>query len=241
MRVQLPLRDRASAGALLGEAVAARLRADPGADATADPGSDPGSDPGAAERSHALSPIVLGIPRGGVIVAAAVAGVLDVPLDVLVAHKIGAPGNPEFALGAVTADGTTIIESWARRTTGLTDDAIAALAGPEVERAHERERRIRGDRPRIDLHGRTAILVDDGIATGATVHAAVLAARALGAAWTIVAAPIASEEAVRMLTPGVDALVLLAVPAPFWSVGQWYERFEQVEDEEVRRLLAAAP
>ena len=232
MTVRLPLRDRTSAGVLLGEAVAARLRADPGA--------DPSADPRSVEGAFSPTPVVLGIPRGGVVVAAAVAGVLDAPLDVLVAHKIGAPGNPEFALGAVTADGTTIVEPWARRATGLTDDAIAALAGPEVERARERERRIRGGRPRIDLHGRTAILVDDGIATGATVHAAVLAARALGAAWTIVAAPIASEEAVGMLAPAVDALVLLAVPKPFWSVGQWYERFEQVEDEEVRRLLAGS-
>ncbi len=209
---------------LLGEAVAARLRGGSGVGGGLVP---------------APPAVVLGIPRGGVVVAAAVADALGVPLDVLVAHKIGAPGNPEFALGAVTADGTTIVEPWARRSTGLSDDAIAALAGPEIDRARERELRLRGDLPRTDLHGRTAILVDDGIATGATVHAAVLAARALGAARTIVAAPVASDEAVRLLTPVVDALVLLAIPAPFWSVGQWYERFDQVEDAEVRRLLTA--
>jgi putative phosphoribosyl transferase len=225
MSIPLPFRDRVAAGRLLGGAVAARLREDAAAgDATGD----------------AVRAVVLGIPRGGVVVAAEVARVLGAPLDVLVARKIGAPGNPEFALGAVTADGTTIVEPWARSATGLTDDEVAALAAPEIERARDRERRLRADRPAVAVRDRTAILVDDGIATGATVHAAILAVRALGAARIIVAAPVASDEAVGLLGPAADALILLAVPALFRAVGEWYELFGQVEDEEVRRLLAAA-
>jgi putative phosphoribosyl transferase len=225
MTVTLPFRDRVAAGALLGEAVAGRLQSDAAA-------GDPAAGPGRV--------VVLGIPRGGVVVAAGVARIVGAPLDVVVAHKIGAPGNLEFALGAVTADGTTIVEPWARSATGLSDDEVAGLAAPEIDRARDRERRLRADRAAVAVRDRTAILVDDGIATGATVHAAILAVRALGAARVIVAAPVASHEAVGLLEPAADALVLLAVPARFRAVGEWYERFDQVEDEEVRRLLAAA-
>ena len=224
MKVDLPFRDRTSAGALLGEAIAAWLAGAPG---------PAGTDPSTV--------VVLGFPRGGVVVAAAAAAVLGARLDVLVAHKIGAPGNPEFAIGAVTADGTTLVAPWARRETGLSAESVRALAEDEIRIARDREGRLRAGLPPPTLHGRTVILVDDGLATGATVQAAVLAARALGAARIAVAAPVASSEAVALLEPLADAVVVLAVSRGFHAVGQWYLIFDQVSDVEVRRLLAGPP
>lgn len=224
MNVDLPFPDRAAAGALLGEAVAAWL-------ATSLPTTGP----------PASTVVVLGIPRGGVVVAAEVARRLHARLDVLVAHKIGAPANPEFAIGAVTADGTTLVAPWARRETGLAPESIQALAELEIRLAREREGRLRAGLPPLSLVGCTAILVDDGLATGATVHAAVLAARALGAVRVAVGAPVASREAVALLEPIADAVITVAVPDHFWAVGQWYASFDQVSDEAVRLLLTETP
>src|SRR5436190_1619011 len=155
----LPFADRAAAGTILAE----RLRAS-GALVDAPPA------------------VVLAIPRGGVPVAAVLAEALDAPLDVLVAHKVGAPGEPELAVGAVASDGTAVMEPWAREV-GLADDAaFAAAARVELARVQQREGNLREGQPRIPLAGRTAILVDDGMATGATMHVACLAARRLGAA-----------------------------------------------------------
>jgi predicted phosphoribosyltransferase len=232
MNVALPFADRAAAGAMLGREVAAWLAGAPWA---VPPEAGPTADASDAV-PHAT--VVLGIPRGGVVVAAEVARVLGTLLDVLVAHKIGAPGNPEFAIGAVTADGTTLVEAWAGRETGLSAAAIDELASREVEAAVAREARLRDGRPAFPLDGATAILVDDGLATGATVHAAVLAARGRGAARIVVAAPVASREAMALLGRVADALVVVAVPDRFHAVGQWYADFGQVEDETVRRLLA---
>jgi len=255
MNIALPFPDRTAAGAALGLAVKAWLAAGPSAfgHAAAQTSDRTLSRPGPGQTPASVSPpalesspvpalvVVLGIPRGGVVVAAEVARALGAPLDVLVAHKIGAPGNPEFAIGAVTADGTMVVASWARRETGLSPAAIDELAVREVALAVEREARLRAGRPAVSLAGATAILVDDGLATGATVHAAVLAARGGGADRVVVAAPVASREAMALLEPVADGLVVVAVPARFHAVGEWYLAFGQVDDEVVRRLLAGDP
>ncbi len=184
--------------------------------------------------------VVLGVPRGGVVVAAAVAEALELPLDVIVAHKLGAPGNPEFAIGAAAADGTRVIEPWAWEAGEVTDEFIAWEAERQVERARERERRLRHNRPPEALEGRTVIVVDDGIATGATVHVAVMAARAAGASRVIVASPVSAADTLERLKGIADDAIALATPEPFVAVGLWYRRFDQVGDDEVETLLATA-
>lgn len=183
--------------------------------------------------------VVLGIPRGGVPVAAAVARALGLPLDVLVAHKLGAPGQPELAIGAVAADGTVLVEPWARELVGDDEVYLRRAADDEIARARRRESVLRRGRPPVDLRGQTAIIVDDGIATGATMHVAVLAARAAGAAKVIVASPVGAAESVARLRSVADDVVVLATPEPFFAVGEFYVRFDQVDDEAVAALLAA--
>lgn len=207
--IRLPFAHRVAAGELLADALV---------------GLDLGPDP-----------IVLGIPRGGVPVAAVVAGRLGLPLDVLVAHKIGAPFQPELAIGAVAANGTRIIDPLAREVMGEADLDHAANA--ELERARQRERDLRGDRPAPALAGRGVLLVDDGIAVGSTLAAAVAVARQADAARIVVAVPVASVDGAARIRAAADQLVALATPEWFMGVGEWYEDFGQVSDEEVRRLL----
>ena len=209
--VRLPFADRAEAGRLLGQALAAG--------------------------PPLIDPIVLAIPRGGVPVAAAIADGLGVPFDVLVAHKLGAPDNPELAIGAVAADGTILVEPWARDIVGRDVAYVEAEATAEIERARSREAALRRGRAPLDLANRTAILVDDGIATGATMHVGILAARAAGASRVICAIPVGAAESIAMLERVADAVVVLATPSPFRAVGEWYERFDQVADVDVERLL----
>lgn len=192
-----------------------------------------------AEEELPPDTVILGIPRGGVPVAAGVARELGLALDVVVAHKLGAPGNPEYALGAATADGTVIVEPWARDEGEATDAYLAAEAESQVRLARERERSLRGGRPRVPLTGRTVVIVDDGIATGATAHVAVLAARAAGASRVIVAAPIAASDTLSRLATIADRAIALATPEPFRAVGLWYLRFDQVDDRTVAALLSA--
>jgi predicted phosphoribosyltransferase len=222
--VHTPFRDREAAGVLL----AARLGAD--ALSVADARRPLAGDP--------MRVVVLGIPRGGVTVAAAVARALGARLDILVAHKVGAPGEPELAVGAVAADGSIRRESWAG--TYVSDRGFAEAAAAEIVRARAREHDLRDGRPAVPLSGVTAVLVDDGVATGSTMLAAVEAARRAGVARVVVAIPVAAEEAVAALTGVADAVVAVAVPARFGAVGAWYLRFDQVDDTEVRRLLAEA-
>jgi putative phosphoribosyl transferase len=185
-------------------------------------------------------PVVLGIPRGGVPVAATVAEALGADLDVLVAHKVGAPGEPELAVGAVAADGSSLMEPWASEV-GITDDAaFRRAADAELARARARETSLRAGRPPVPLADRVVILIDDGMATGATMHVATLAARRAGAERTIVAVPVASAEAVDTLRRVADAVVAVATPRWFRAVGEWYRRFEQIDDAEVERILAEA-
>jgi len=215
--VGLPFADRAAAGAILAE----RIRASGALD-------------------DAPAPVVLAIPRGGVPVAAVLAEALDAPLDVLVAHKVGAPGEPELAVGAVASDGTALMEPWAREV-GLADDAaFARAARAELAQVREREENLRAGQPPIPIAGRTAILVDDGMATGATMHVACLAARRMGAARVVVAVPVASSEAVGTVKGVADSVVAVATPGWFRAVGEWYRHFDQLGEDEVEEILAAA-
>lgn len=219
----LPFADRADAG----ERLAARFR-DLAAEWEA-------GGPDALARA-----VVLGIPRGGVPVAAAVASSLGLALDVVVAHKLGAPFQPELAIGAAAADGTVLVEPWAREVVGDDEAYVRQTADAEVARARSHEALLRRGRPAVDLRGRPAIIVDDGIATGATMHVAVLAARAAGASRVVVAAPVGARDSVATLRGIADDVVVVATPDPFYAVGEFYVRFDQVGDDEVAALLEAA-
>jgi len=183
--------------------------------------------------------VAIGLARGGVVVAAEVARRLPGALEALVVKKIGAPGNPEAALGAAVEDGTVYLEPHAELY--LPPVALEAAARAALERARAGAADLRGARPPGSLEGRTAVLVDDGAATGSTMIAAIRAVAGRGAAGTIVALPVASPEACERLRaePTVDSLVCLAAPEDFYAVGQYYDAFDQVEDDEVKRLLAA--
>lgn len=181
--------------------------------------------------------VVLGLPRGGVPVAFEVARALHAPLDVLPVRKIGSPGQPELAIGAV-ASGAVIVQQIPDGLE-LTPEQFAELAERECNELRARERRYRGGRPALDLKNCTAVIVDDGLATGATMLAAVRAARKAGAARVVAAAPVASDEAAALLRAECDALVILQIPRFLDAVGAWYLDFRQVEDAEVLRLIAA--
>lgn len=183
-------------------------------------------------------PVVLGIPRGGVPVAAAVADALEGELDVVVARKVGAPFQPELALGAVTADGSGVFNDNIVSVLGIDAETLARLTAVQRADARRREQRFRSGRPPLALAGRTVILVDDGLATGATMRAAVRAARAAKPARLIVAVPVGAADACDTLAREADELVCPARPEPFGAVGAYYEHFGQVEDDTVARLLA---
>ena len=184
--------------------------------------------------------LVLGLPRGGVPVAYEVARALAAELDVLVVRKIGMPGQPELAIGAIAAGGIVVREPSVEQFPGLAArfEQLVQRERPELER---RERAYRGDKPPFDLHGRTVVLVDDGLATGATMLAAIRAARKAGAAHVAVAAPVASDEAAALVTAEADDVAIVQTPALLMGVGAWYRDFEQIEDAEVRRLLDQEP
>ncbi len=185
--------------------------------------------------------IVLGLPRGGVAVAEPVARALHVPLDVLVVRKIGMPGQPELAIGAIAAGGVVVHEDGALvRAFGSRQRENEAFERVLAQERHELERReavYRAGRAPLDLKGKTAVIVDDGLATGSTMVAAVRAARKAGAPTIVVAAPVASSEAVERLGTEADDIVVLTVPEALFSIGEWYDRFEQLTDAEVSRLL----
>jgi len=192
----------------------------------------------ASLRGYAGDPaaIVLGIPRGGVIVAAEVARELALPLDVAVAAKVGAPGNPEYAIGAVAADG----EVTANPHAGYSAEEVRALSAPALAKVHAQLARVRGDRGPLELAGRTAILVDDGLATGLTATAAADWLRREGAARVVVAVPVAPPDTVRAIGAHADEVIAVEVPQWFSAVGQFYRQFGQTDDAEVEAALAAA-
>jgi putative phosphoribosyl transferase len=184
--------------------------------------------------------VVLGLPRGGVVVAAAVAEAIGAPLDVLVVGKVGAPAQPELALGAVGEDGTTVVNDRVVASLGIPSDALARAVLVQQAAVARRARELRGDRPPLALRGRLAIVVDDGAATGATARAASQVARARQAQRVVVAVPLASAGARDALREVVDGFVCPSVPTRFSSVGAGYADFDEVLDAEVVALLEAA-
>jgi putative phosphoribosyl transferase len=193
------------------------------------------------ERYRASHPLVLGLARGGVPVALEVARSLGADLDILVARKIGVPGYPEYAIGAIAEGGAVYVRREALPDAGLTEEDVAALAEREASELARRVRVYRGARPIPDLTGRTAIVVDDGVATGATARAAARSARLRGAARVVLAAPVIASSSVHELRIDFDDVVAVELPSSFFAVGRWYEHFDQVSDEEVLACLRQAP
>ena len=188
---------------------------------------------------HRPEPVVLALPRGGVPVAAQVAEHLDAGLDVLLVHKLGCPGNREFAIGAIGEAGVRFVDEDLRRRLGVDDAALArVIAHKEVELSR-RLAAYRSGRPRLDLRGRNVIVVDDGVATGSTALAAISVARRAGAAHVTFAAPVAAADAVHRLRQVADDVVCLAMPDPFFAVGAHFDAFTQVTDAQVVATLAA--
>jgi putative phosphoribosyl transferase len=204
----LPYRDREEAGAVL----ARMLRDQPG-----------------------LDPIVLALPRGGVPVGDQIARAIGAPLDLMLVRKIGVPFQPELAAGAIASGGVVILNP--EVTPFVSAAQLEAVARTELAELERRERLYRGDRAAPELAGRTVILVDDGLATGATMRAAIAAARQAGPAEVVVAVPVAPAETVHSLRGVADRVVCPATPEPFRAIGLWYRDFHQVGDDEVEALL----
>ena len=184
--------------------------------------------------------IVLALPRGGVPVAYEVAQALDAPLDVFVVRKLGVPGFEEVALGAVASGGARVLNEQIIAELAIGEHEIERIAARELAEVERRERIYRGERPLVDLLNRVVILVDDGLATGATMRAAALAVREQGPASVVVAVPVAAAATCDEFRDAVDDVVCAVTPAPFLAVGLWYEDFAQTRDEEVRELLREA-
>jgi putative phosphoribosyl transferase len=182
--------------------------------------------------------VVLGLPRGGVVTAAEIASALGLPLDVVISRKLGAPGNPELAIGAVAEDGDPYLNDESVILTDASDAYVAAEVKRQRAEIARRRDWFRGGRPLAMAERATAILVDDGIATGATAIAAIRALRQLEVDRLVLAVPVAPPETAEVLRGLVDELVVIATPARFWAVGEFYEDFAPVSDQEVARLLA---
>jgi predicted phosphoribosyltransferase len=188
-----------------------------------------------------LGPVtVLAIPRGGVIVADAIVRTFGWPLDVMLPRKLRAPRNPELAFGAVTEDGTVFLDARLARTLHVTDDYLRGEIADQIAEIRRRRTAYRGDRPEPDLRSRTAVLVDDGLATGATAIASVRMLRHLLAREVAVAIPVGPPEAVRRLEDEADRVICLVRPPEFVAVGEFYEDFHQTDDEEVVAFLTQA-
>jgi predicted phosphoribosyltransferase len=184
--------------------------------------------------------IVLALPRGGVPVAFEIAQALHAPLDVIVVRKLGVPGQEELAMGAIATGGIRILNKDVVQFLFISDEVIDKISAQELQELERRERLYRGERPAYDVRSRTVILVDDGMATGATMHAAVAALKQLQPARIIIAVPTAAPSTCEELAAEVDEFVCLIRPDPFIAVGYWYRQFSQTSDEEVRSLLERA-
>ena len=184
--------------------------------------------------------LVLALPRGGVPVAFEVAQALGAPLDVFLVRKLGVPGHEELAMGAIATGGVLLLNDEVLGGLGLDREVLDAVAAREREELERRERLYREDRPAPDVRDRIVILVDDGLATGSSMRAAVAALRQMGPGRTVVAVPVGAAETCSELAGEVDECVCARTPDPFWSVGQWYDDFTQTGDEEVHDLLSRA-
>jgi putative phosphoribosyl transferase len=211
MRDGARFRDRAEAGRLLGERLS-----------------------GLAGRADV---VVLALPRGGVPVAREVARALGAPLDVFVVRKLGFPGQPELAMGAIASGGTRVLNEQLVRELRLDQRLIQQVAEREAAELERRERAYRSERPPLELGGRTVVLVDDGLATGATMRAAIAAVRRRQPARVVVAVPTLPQHALRELGPEADEIAYVIAPEPFHAVGLWYQDFRELSDDDVRRLL----
>ena len=213
----LPFRDRDDAGRALAERLAQVLQ----------------------PPATAADALVLALPRGGLPVARHVADGLRLPLDVLIVRKLGVPGQPEFAMGAIASGGLRVLNDDVVRLLGISPEAIDRVARAEAEELARRDRLYRGHRPPPPIAGRTVIVVDDGLATGATMRAAVRALRTRTPSRLVVAVPVAAADTADSLRDEADEVVAVATPEPFVAVGRWYRDFDQVSDAEVRQLLAS--
>jgi predicted phosphoribosyltransferase len=184
--------------------------------------------------------VVLALPRGGVPVGYEVAKALGAPLDVFVARKLGVPGHPELAMGAIASGGAVVLDQGLVQRLGITQAQLNEAVAAEARELVRREEAYRGRREPPDLKGKTVIIVDDGLATGATMRAAVLALRDQEPARIVVAVPVAAEETCDQFRDVADDVICAITPMPFYAVGMWYEDFDQTTDDEVRELLARA-
>lgn len=187
--------------------------------------------------------IVIALPRGGVVVGAEVAQALSLPLDIVIPRKIGAPGNPEYAIGAIAESGDPVWDHQAISLTDASEEYLAKVVAKERAEAQRRLTTYRGDRPPRTLRGKTIILVDDGIATGLTMRAAIATIRSEGASRIVLAVPVAAADSIAKLRDDLrlsDEIIVLHAPQWFGAVGAFYDMFEQTTDEEVITLLASA-
>ena len=214
MSMRIPFPDRAEAGRALAE----RL----------------------AEEGDWRDALVLALPRGGVPVAWQVAERLGLELDILVVRKLGTPGNPELAMGAIASGGVQVMNEDILRYVHVSHAEIEGTLVQETHELQRREHAYRGDRPRPTIEGRAVILIDDGLATGATMRAAVQAVRKLGASSVTVAVPVAAPDSVALLEPLADRIVCLHLPHDLYAIGRWYEDFDQTPDRQVVELLQRA-
>ncbi len=181
--------------------------------------------------------MVVAIPRGGVVVAYEVAKALNSSIDLIIPRKIGAPAQPELAIGAVTEDGTTILNQDILRYLEVSDDYVKEEARHQVEEIKRRMMKYLGDRPRPSLEAKVVILVDDGVATGATIRAAIASIRKRKPASIVLAIPVGSPDTIEELRREADEVICLMTPEPFFAIGQFYKSFEQTSDEEVIQIL----
>jgi len=186
------------------------------------------------------APVILALPRGGVPVAYEISRSLNAPLDVFIARKLGAPGQPELGIGAVAQGGTRVLNERIVQQLGIPDDYLERIAAKEEEEVKRRLRLLRGDRPEPDVRGRTVILVDDGLATGVTARAAIRALREREPRRLVLAVPVCAAQTAEVIRPEVEDLVSLETPSDLYAIGYWYEDFEQVSDEEGVELLERA-
>ncbi|HEY7235386.1 MAG TPA: phosphoribosyltransferase [Gemmatimonadaceae bacterium] len=184
--------------------------------------------------------LVLGLPRGGVPVAFEIAMALDAPLDVFIVRKLGLPGHEEFAIGAIASGGVRVVDDSVLRAYGVDAETLGRITQRERRELERREQLYRDDRPFPTIADRVVILVDDGLATGSTMRAAVAALRGEGPKEIVVAVPVGASETCAAIAALADTLVCLETPEPFYAVGLWYEDFEQTDDDEVHDLLDRA-